>query len=74
MRTTFSLLVSSLVLGSLAFNCISELSSLLTSSSSQELVASRTKVGPTQPEQPLPHRGSGRREFMEDDGNIYSAA
>ncbi|BAZ30987.1 hypothetical protein NIES4074_34550 [Cylindrospermum sp. NIES-4074] len=69
MRAAISLLVSSLVFGSLAFNCEAMLSQLslllLASSGSQQLVSAKPKPRPNQPEKPVPHRGSGRRELME---------
>jgi hypothetical protein len=72
MRAAISLLVSSLVFGSLAFNCqatANHLSSILLSSSgSQHLVSakpkSKSKPKPNQPENPTPNRGSGRRDLM----------
>ncbi|MEA5577854.1 heterocyst-inhibiting protein PatX [Anabaena sp. UHCC 0451] len=76
MRAAISLLVSSLVFGSLAFNYEAMLTSisylLIANSSSGELLADNSKPGPNQPEQPAPHRGSGRKESMEFFGNIHS--
>ncbi|MFM2064258.1 MAG: hypothetical protein RLZZ507_3929 [Cyanobacteriota bacterium] len=76
MRAAISLLVSSLVFGSLAFNYEAEftsLSRLLTAySGSGFLLADNSKPGPNQPEQPAPHRGSGRKESMEFFSNFHS--
>jgi hypothetical protein len=81
MRTTISLLVLSLVFGSLAVNyetILANLSDLFVigsgvNSGSQLLTASTTKPKPNKPENPTPHRGSGRRELMEYFPNIHSA-
>ncbi|HLO85078.1 MAG TPA: hypothetical protein VK203_08725 [Nostocaceae cyanobacterium] len=77
MRTAISLLVSSLVFGSLAVNYEAILANLshflVVGSGSQLLTASTTKPKPNKPENPTPHRGSGRRELMEYFGNIHSA-
>jgi hypothetical protein len=66
MRAAISLLVSSLVFSSLAINhqtTSTRLSDLLMSSSdSQQLIAGRSKTRPNQPQNPVPHRGSGRSE------------
>lgn len=76
MRAAISLLVSSLVFGSLAFNCEAMLTRLsyllLAGSGSQQLLSDNPKPGPNQPEQPAPHRGSGRKESMEYFKNIHS--
>jgi hypothetical protein len=73
MRAAISLLVSSLVCGSLAFNCeavqthFSPLSMAKSDSQLSPLVnqsfnlADNSKPSPNQPEKPNPHRGSGRR-------------
>ncbi|MBD2442034.1 hypothetical protein H6G25_02185 [Dolichospermum sp. FACHB-1091] len=73
MRAAISLLVSSLVFGSLAFNCeavqtdFSVLSRLKSDYQSFTLgetkfnLADNSKPSPNQPETPNPHRGSGRR-------------
>ena len=65
MRAAISLLVSSLVLSSLAINNeanFTSLSSVLTTASnSQQLLADSSKPSPNQPEQPSGHRGSGRK-------------
>lgn len=66
MRTTISLLVTSFVFGSLAANFQkignSLVNQMLSDSSEQELLLSRSDPnnGNT-----APHRGSGRREFLE---------
>ncbi|AFY35931.1 heterocyst-inhibiting protein PatX [Calothrix sp. PCC 7507] len=77
MRAAISLLVSSLVFGSLAFNyqgMANQLSrQMLASSGSEELLSVRPKPKPNQPEKPAPHRGSGRRELMEYYGNNHLA-
>jgi len=73
MRAAISLLVSSLVFGSLAFNCeavqtrFSALSMAKSDFQPSSLVnqgfnlADNSKPSPNQPEKPNPHRGSGRR-------------
>ncbi|AFZ23040.1 hypothetical protein Cylst_0712 [Cylindrospermum stagnale PCC 7417] len=75
MRAAIPLLVSSLVFGSLALNCeamLGQLSRLLlVSSGSQLLVSAKPKPRPNQPDKPVPHRGSGRRELMESFGNAH---
>jgi hypothetical protein len=75
MRAAISLLVSSLVFGSLAFNCeavqtrFSLLSMAKSDSQLSPLVnqsfnlAANSKPSPNQPENPNPHRGSGRKRF-----------
>lgn len=77
MRVAISLLVSSLVFGSLAFNQQTMANQLsyqtLTASGSEQLLSVRPKPKPNQPEKPAPHRGSGRRELMEYYGNIHPA-
>ncbi|WP_414562745.1 MULTISPECIES: heterocyst-inhibiting protein PatX [unclassified Anabaena] len=64
MRATTSLLVSSLVFSTLAFNCQAKVNRaseiLLSPSGSQQYQAQFSE-----PERPVPHRGSGRRDFME---------
>ncbi|MFO5528701.1 MAG: heterocyst-inhibiting protein PatX [Cuspidothrix sp.] len=77
MRADISLLVSSLVFGSLALNCEAvqtRFSALLMAKSdSQQLVADNSKPSPNQPEKPNPHRGSGRRgldEYLGNGGSI----
>ncbi|TAE53273.1 MAG: hypothetical protein EAZ76_14955 [Nostocales cyanobacterium] len=76
MRAAISLLVSSLVFSSLALNSeagFSGLSRLLnTYIGSQQLLADNSKPSPNEPEQPAPHRGSGRRESLELFSNIHS--
>ena len=65
MRTTISLLVTSFVFGSLAVNFPrignSVVNQMFSTSGEQELLLSRSN--PRKPK--APHRGSGRREFME---------
>lgn len=69
MRTTISLLVTSFVFGSLAVNFQATGNSLVnemfSTSGEQELLLSRSN--PRKPK--APHRGSGRREFMEYSNN-----
>ncbi|MEM6400788.1 MAG: hypothetical protein AAF757_11210 [Cyanobacteria bacterium P01_D01_bin.116] len=64
MRTAISLLVTSFVFGSLAVNFQATGNSLekemFSTSGEQELILSRSRRKPK-----APHRGSGRREFME---------
>ncbi len=68
MRTTISLLVTSFVFGSLAVNFQATGNSLVnevfSTSGEQELLLSRSRRRPK-----APHRGSGRREFMEYSNN-----
>jgi hypothetical protein len=75
MRVATSLLVSSLMFGSLAFNyqaMVNHFSyQMLATSSPENLLAMRPKPKPNQPEKPVPHRGSGRRELMEYQDNTY---
>ena len=75
MRAAISLLVSSLVCVSLAFNCKAvqtHFSALSTAKSDYQLsslldqdfhLADKSKPSPNQPEKPNPHRGSGRRSL-----------
>jgi hypothetical protein len=70
MRATFSLLVSSLVFGSLAFNCQENFNyshSPLSAIGSPLLLSAKPKPKPkpNEPEDPNPHRGSGRRDLIE---------
>ncbi|MDY6901124.1 MAG: hypothetical protein SWZ49_24040 [Cyanobacteriota bacterium] len=64
MRTAISLLVTSIVFGSLAVNFQEVGNSLekemLSTTGEQELLLSRSRRRPK-----APHRGSGRREFVE---------
>ena len=65
MRTTISLLVTSFLFGSLAVNFQeignSSVNEMFSNSGEQELLLSRPN--PRKPK--APHRGSGRREFVE---------
>jgi hypothetical protein len=78
MRAAILFFVSSLVFGSLAphyetvFTDLSRL--LIANSSSQKLLADNSKPSPNEPEQPAPHRGSGRKESMELFSYIHSLA
>lgn len=71
MRATISLLITGLVFGSLAFNCqaiTNHLSNLLLSfSDSEQLISAKPQPQTryNQPELPVPHRGSGRRQLMQ---------
>jgi hypothetical protein len=70
MRATISLLITGLVLSSLAFNfqaIANRLSNLLLSfSDSKQLISAKPQSSkPSQPEQPVPHRGSGRKQLMQ---------
>ncbi|WP_341526676.1 hypothetical protein WKK05_29735 [Nostoc sp. UHCC 0302] len=72
MRAAISLLVSSLVFGSLASNCqamVNHLSYELLSTSTSEYLLSANKATSKDPA----HRGSGRKELIENSGNIYPA-
>ncbi|MGI8501374.1 MAG: heterocyst-inhibiting protein PatX [Hassallia sp.] len=79
MRATISLLITCLVFGSLAFNyqvITNGLSNLLLSfSDSEEFISvePKPKTRTNQPQQPKPHRGSGRRELMQYVGQTYPA-
>lgn len=67
MRTSLSLFVSTLVFGSLTINCpVVNSSSFvgLSSADSQQLLSS------TDPENPTPYRGGGRREDLIKSNNI----
>jgi hypothetical protein len=74
MRAAISLLVSSLILGSLAGNCEAKLGQLshllLAKTGSQQLVSVKPRPRPEKPA----HRGSGRRELMESFRNTRSIA
>jgi hypothetical protein len=69
MRATISLLITGLVFGSLAFNrhaIANRLSNLLVSfCNSEQLISGKAQTRPNQPEQPVPHRGSGRKQLMQ---------
>ena len=79
MRATISLLITCLVFGSLAFNyqvIANRLSNLLLSyDDSEQFISVKPKPKPrtNQPELPIPHRGSGRRELMQYVGQTYPA-
>ncbi|MCV3212441.1 hypothetical protein OGM63_02655 [Plectonema radiosum NIES-515] len=79
MRATISLLITGLVFGSLAFNChamANHLSNLLLSYDDSEQFIStkpKPKTRPNQPEVPIPHRGSGRRDLMQYVVETYPA-
>ncbi len=64
MRAAISLLITTAFLGSLTVNCQNLLPS---SSETPQIMASKVKTGKNgkKPQQPIPHRGSGRRELME---------
>ncbi len=70
MRVPISLLVSSLVFGSLAVNyqeTVNRLSLVRPSSSdSQQLLSIKPKSN--EPESPKPYRGSGRRDLIQSRG------
>jgi hypothetical protein len=73
MRVTISLLVTSLVLGSLAFESQlvgKNFPDMLRSVSGSESLLSAIPT-PNKPRQPTPHRGSGRRELFEYVGLTY---
>jgi hypothetical protein len=75
MRATISVLVSSFLLTSLAFNCqakVNRLSQMLISNSgSQELSSdlSQYQAQLRDPESPILHRGSGRINIMQKSGD-----
>lgn len=67
MRGTISFLVLSLAFGYLGVKCESlanPLSMLISTYGSQQLLIA--SWNPRKPDDPAPHRGSGRRELMED--------
>lgn len=79
MRVTFSLLVSSLVFGSFALNGQEKLNrshTLLSPTGSQMLFSAKPKPKPkpNEPENPTPHRGSGRRDLIESLNNAFPIA
>lgn len=66
MRTSLSLLVSSLAFGFLTINCSIVNSSsfiVLSSSGSQQLVSGKPQY--SEPESPTPYRGGGRRDLIQ---------
>ena len=65
MRAAISILVSSMILGSLAFHH----ETVFTNPSR----LSTSKPSPNQPEEPAPHRGSGRKESIEFLGGSFLA-
>ncbi|MFN6570691.1 heterocyst-inhibiting protein PatX [Dendronalium sp. ChiSLP03b] len=73
MRTSLSLLVSSLVFGSLTINCsiVNSSSFIVLSSGSQQLVSGKPQY--SEPESPTPYRGGGRRDLIQSK-NIRSNA
>lgn len=79
MRATISLLITCLVFGSLAFNyqvIANRLSNLLISFSENEQFISvepKRKTRTNQPQDPKPHRGSGRRELIKYVVQTYPA-
>ncbi len=79
MRATISLLIIGLVFGSLAFNyqaMANRLSNLFVSFSEEEQFISvepKPKTRTNKPQEPKPHRGSGRRELMQYVGQTYPA-
>ncbi|EFA72757.1 hypothetical protein B7O87_08630 [Cylindrospermopsis raciborskii CENA303] len=68
MRATISILVSSMILGSLAFNretLFTNPSRLSTSNSGTGLLfADSSKPSPNRPGEPVTYRGSGRKESI----------
>ncbi|MBD2302644.1 hypothetical protein H6G80_34550 [Nostoc sp. FACHB-87] len=76
MRVTFSLLVSSVVLGSLVFNGSDSLNRsymLIGDTGGKMLLSAKPKPKPksNEPENPAPHRGSGRRDLIESLNNAF---
>jgi hypothetical protein len=70
MRAAISHFISSLVFSSLAINSKALLINfprllLLASSAFSRLAAVNAKLNPHEPEGPVPHRGSGRRESVQ---------
>jgi hypothetical protein len=65
MRVATSIIVSSLLFGSLAINCEAvqtQISRQITAKiDSPQLLAQQTKPSPNQPQNPNRHRGSGRK-------------
>ncbi|MBE9206561.1 hypothetical protein IQ244_08535 [Nostoc sp. LEGE 06077] len=79
MRVTFSLLVSSLVFGSLVFNGSDQLNhshTLIGDTGGKMLLSAKPKPKPksNEPENPTPHRGSGRRDLIESLNNAFPVA
>jgi hypothetical protein len=59
MQATISLLMSSLVFSTLAFNYQTQVNQ------SSEILPTQYQAQFSEPERPVPHRGSGRRDFMQ---------
>jgi hypothetical protein len=78
MRAAISHFISSLVFSSLAINnkalLINLSNELLVSSVFPKLTAANFKLNPQEPEGPVPHRGSGRRESVQYCVNLCAAA
>lgn len=62
MKATISLLMSSLVFSTLAFNYQTQVDQ------SSEILPTQYQAQFSEPERPIPHRGSGRRDFMQKSG------
>ncbi|MCC5637628.1 hypothetical protein LC593_17640 [Nostoc sp. CHAB 5844] len=76
MRVTFSLLVSSLMFSSLVVNGSAKLNrshTLIHETGVQMLFSAKPKAKPkpNEPENPTPHRGSGRRDLIESLNNAF---
>ncbi|AFY44452.1 hypothetical protein [Nostoc sp. PCC 7107] len=79
MRVTFSLLVSGLVFGSLVFNGSDKFNrshTLIGDAGGKMLLSAKPKPKPksNEPENPTPHRGSGRRDLIESLNNAFPVA
>ncbi|BAT53664.1 hypothetical protein NOS3756_26250 [Nostoc sp. NIES-3756] len=67
MRAAVPVLVTSLVFGSLIFDSLEMVNRNSNPSSNTEYMASlKYKPKRNQPEKPVPHRGTGRRSFIEN--------
>jgi len=77
MRVTFSLLISTLVCSSLDLNYSVKLDyshKLLNNTEAKMLFSAKPKSRLNQPENPIPNRGSGRRDLIESVKNILPVA
>lgn len=70
MRAAASVLISSLVLGAFTFD-YPAIVNYFSSSGSQQLLATKPKPKPNEPENPTPYRGSGRRNLTEHPVNTH---
>ncbi|BCL34381.1 heterocyst-inhibiting protein PatX [Nostoc sp. MS1] len=66
MRAAVPVLVTSLVFGSLIFDCLEMANRNSNSSNTEYMVSLNNRPKRNQPENPVPHRGTGRRSFIEN--------